>query len=218
MKNLSTILSAAALVIAVVFGAITISGNCKKCGKAATSQADSISVDGPIAFVNLDRIVNEYDMANDLKAVVETKAQNIDAELTRRGKKLENDIAAFQDKARKGLMTSAVAETQQNKLQQQQNDFLNYQQKKQAEIQEEQLTMMRNIYDAVKTYIDKYNAEAGYSFIFANQSGMPAADGSSLIDFPILCGAAALDITDAIIAGLNEEYVAGKNSGSTEAE
>ena len=37
----------------------------------------------------------DYDMANDLRSVVETKVQNIQAEITRRGKKLENDVKSF---------------------------------------------------------------------------------------------------------------------------
>lgn len=217
MKNTSLIISIAALVIAVAFGICSLTSNCGKNGKKGGSDADSLAVNSSIAYVNLDRVINEYDMANDLKAIVETKAQNIDAELTRKGKKLESEIATFQDKARKGLLTQAAGEAQQNKLAKQQQAYIEEQQAKQLEIQDEQVVMMRQIYDAVKTYIEKYNEEAQFAFIFANQTAMPDLEGGSIIDLPIVAGSAALDITDQIVKGLNEEYVKTKNGKTEEA-
>ena len=97
-------------------------------------------------------------------------------------------------------MTRSVAEVQQQKLQKAQDDFNVYAQQKQGEIQEEQIVMMNQIADAIKTWLDKYNETMGYSLIITNQGGAP-----------IITGDTALDITDQVIAGLNEEYVANKN-------
>ena len=159
----------------------------------------TVSHAGDIVYVQLDRILQEYDMANDKRSVVETKVQNIQAEVTRRGKKLEKDINDFQEKMQKGLMTRSVAEVQQNKLQKAQDDFNIYAQQKQNEIQEEQIVMMNQLADAIKTWLDKYNETMGYAMILTNQGGAP-----------VITGDATLDITDEVIAGLNEEYVATK--------
>ena len=142
----------------------------------------------------------EYDMANDLRSVVETKVQNIQAEINRRGKKLETDVKSFQEKIDKGLMTRSVAEVQSQKLQQQEAEFNNYAAQKQQEIQEEQLVMMNQLGDAIKTYLDNFNAEKQYAMILTNQGGAP-----------VITADANLDITDLVLAGLNEEYVKNKN-------
>ena len=139
-------------------------------------------------------------MANDLRSVVETKVQNIQAEVDRRGKKLENDVNDFQEKLNKGLMTRSVAEVQGQKLQQQEAEFNNFANQKNNEIIEEQTVMMNQLADAIKTYLDKYNEEKQYAMILTNQGGAP-----------VITGDPGLDITDEVLAGLNEEYVKNKN-------
>ena len=84
---------------------------------AAKAASDSTAVAGSIVYFDLDRVLQEYDMANDLRSVAETKINSINQEVNRRGSKLEKDIKAFQDKINKGLMTQSVAEIQGKKLQ-----------------------------------------------------------------------------------------------------
>ena len=151
-------------------------------------------------YIQLDRILQEYDMANDLRAVVETKVQNIQAEVDRRGKKLEKEVNEFQEKLNKGLMTRSVAEVQSQKLQQQEAEFNNFANQKNNEILEEQTVMMNQLADAIKTYLDKYNEEKQYAMILTNQGGAP-----------VITGSASLDITEEVLAGLNEEYVRNKS-------
>lgn len=191
-------ISVIALVAVIVFGTLSLTSN-KQKNEAEVTEAETVSHAGDIVYVQLDRILQEYDMANDKRSVVETKVQNIQAEVTRRGKKLEKDINDFQEKMQKGLMTRSVAEVQQNKLQKAQDDFNIYAQQKQNEIQEEQIVMMNQLADAIKTWLDKYNETMGYAMILTNQGGAP-----------VITGDATLDITDEVIAGLNEEYVATK--------
>ena len=202
MKNTSLILSIVSLVAVVVFGALSLT----KGGKTADVQAEGTAVDaaaskGDIVYIDLDRVLMEYDMANDLRSVVETKVQNIQAEVNRRGKKLENDIADFQNKIDKGLMTRSVAEAQGQKLSQQEVEFNNYAAQKQQEINEEQVVMMNQLGDAIQTFINKYNEEKQYAMILTNSGGAP-----------VITADAALDITDDVLAGLNEEYIKSKNN------
>ena len=143
----------------------------------------------------------EYDMANDLRSVVETKVQNIQAEITRRGKKLENEVKTFQEKLDKGLMTRSVAEAQGQKLQEQEIEFNNYAAQKQQEIQEEQVVMMNQLGDAIQTFLDSYNKEKQYAMIITNSGGAP-----------VITADPALDITEDVIAGLNEQYIKTKSA------
>ena len=137
MKNTSLILSVISLVAVVVFGVISLTGKNSANVETAGGEATEAVAKGAIVYIDLDRILMEYDMANDLRSVVETKAQNIMAEINRRGKKLENEVKTFQEKLDKGLMTRSVAEAQSQKLQQQELEFNNYAAQKQQEVQEE---------------------------------------------------------------------------------
>ena len=200
MKNTSLILSIISLVAVVAFGIVSLTKGGKTADQAEGQAVEAVACEGAIVYIDLDRILMEYDMANDLRSVVETKVQNIQAEVNRRGTKLEKDIKAFQEKMEKGLMTRSVAEVQSQKLQQQEQEFNVYAAQKQQEIQEEQVVMMNQLGDAIKTFLDKYNAEKQYAMILTNQGGAP-----------VITGDAALNITDDVLAGLNEEYIKTKN-------
>ena len=200
MKKTSLILC-----ILAMMGAISCKNAATTETATATETAAATATEGTIVYIDLDRILTEYDMANDLRSVVETKVQNIQAEINRRGQKLEKQVAEYQEKIQKGLMTRSVAEVQGQKLQQEELDFNNYAAQKQQEIQEEQVVMMNQLGDAIQTFITKYNEEKQYAMILTNSGGAP-----------VITAAASLDITDDVLAGLNEEYIKTKNQKSEE--
>ena len=203
MKNTSLVLSVISLIAVVVFGVLTLTKGGKQAEPAKEEAATEAAQKGDIVYVDLDRILMEYDMANDLRSVVETKVQNIQAEVNRRGQKLEKEVAAYQEKIQKGLMTRSVAEVQGQKLQEQEIEFNNYAAQKQQEINEEQVVMMNQLGDAIQTFINKYNEEKQYAMIITNSGGAP-----------VITADANLDITEAVLAGLNEEYIKTKNQKS----
>lgn len=192
-------------VLALFAGAISLSSCQNQAAESNSAEpVEAVAKKGAIVYFNLDRVLNEYDMANDLSSVVQTKAQSIEQELTRRGNKLQGDINTFQEKVDKGLFTRSVAEAQSLKLQQQQSEFETFYNQKQQEMQEEQAVMMNQIADAIKTFVDKFNAENGYAMIIATQG--------DILPSPVVSADPELDITDAILAGLNAEYIQNKNS------
>ena len=198
MKKTSIILSVAAL-----FGAAAMTVSCNNAAQTTTTESgETVSLKGAIVYFNLDTVSEEYDMANDLRSVVETKVQSISEEVNRRGNKLQKDVNSFQEKIDKGLLTRSVAEAQSQKLQQQQNEFQNYAAQKQQEINDEQAVMMNQIADAIKTFVDKYAEEQGFALVLTTQGDVLPA--------PVVTGNSDLDITQAIIDGLNEEYVKDK--------
>ena len=194
MKRIASLLSAALL------AGLFLSG----CNNAATTaapdaQADTTATAGSIVFFNIDKVVENYDMANDLRSVVETKVNGIQAEIDRRGNKLQKDANDFQNKMDKGLLTSSVANVQYQKLQQQQNDYQQYVVRKQQEMQEEQQVMLNQIMNAISEYVKEYNEGKKYALILATSG--------DLLSTPVVVGSSTLDVTDEILAGLNEAYV-----------
>jgi outer membrane protein len=205
MKQSPLIISVIALVAVAALGILQLTSNGN--GKKSTSSGDAVQATaqaGSIVWFDLDRVLNEYDMANDLRSVVETKVQSIQEEINRRGNKLQSDVNKFQSDLDKGLLVRSVAEQRNNKLQEQQNSFNNYAAQKQQEISEEQQVMMNQIGDAIKTFLDKFNEEHKYAMIIATQG--------SILPAPVATGDPDLDITDAILSGLNDEYVKSKGS------
>jgi outer membrane protein len=202
MKNTSLIISIVSLVVAITFGVLYLTGkNDKKAAGAEGESTEITASAGDIVYVELDRILMEYDMANDLRSSVEAKIQKIQEEVERRGKKLEKDINTWQEKLNKGLMTRSVAEAQQAKLQKQQEEFAQYAAQQEQLAQEEQMVMMNQIGDAIKTFLDAYNVEKEYAMIITNSGGAP-----------VITADEGLNITDDVLARLNEEYVQTKSA------
>ena len=208
MKQTPLILSIIALVAVAALGIIQLNADGEGKKKAAEGEVvEATAKEGAIVWYDLDRVLNEYDMANDLRSVVETKAQSIQDEINRRGNKLQSDANKFQSDLDKGVLIRSVAEQRNQKLQQQQANFNNYAAQKQQERAEEQQVMMNQIADAIKTFIDQFNEEHKYAMIIATQGGILPA--------PVSCGDPDLDITDALLAGLNSEYVKNKGKETT---
>ena len=203
MKKLPLILSIIALAAVLALGLFQ-AGVFKK--KAALVPVETVTgpQKGAIVYFNLDKVIQQYDMANDLSSVVQTKIQSISEELNRRQNRLQNDANSFQEKINKGLLTSSVAEVQYQKLQQQDQEFQQYAAQKQQEMNEEQQVMLNQIADAINTYIQKYNEVKQFAMIISTQGDILAA--------PVVAADPELDITDELIAGLNEEYIKTKNS------
>lgn len=201
MNKTSLILSICALAVAVAsffvnpFTAKSEEPAAETIGQAASSD---------IAYFNMDQVLSSYQMAIDLQASFEKKAQGINDDLTRRNNKLENEQKELADKLNKGLVTRSTAEVQYNKWQEKVNDFQQLTQQKNNELAEEQSVMLNNIADAVANYVKSYNATKGYAAIFSTSG--------SLLTQPVVTADSALDITQAIIDGLNAEYASNKKS------
>lgn len=192
---------------AVLAGLSLIAASCNNTQQNATGEnktPEATAAQGAIVYFNLDTILNDYDMANDLRSVVETKVNSINQEVTRRRNKIEKDIKAFSDKLNKGLLTQSVAQTQNQKLVEQQQSFETYASQKQQEILEEQQVMMNQLADAINNYITEFNADGKYAMIIATQG--------DILSTPVVAADPALDITDILLEGLNAAYVKEKNS------
>lgn len=210
MKRFSLITGVAATVASLAAVLFSVSSCNPTTTTASTSDPTSV-VKPSIAYVNLDRILQEYDLANDRMAVVQSRAESVEKELNSRGKKLEKEQKDFQDKINKGILTQSVAEQQYGKIQINMQNFENYAAQKQQELAQEATATQNEILDAISTYINKYNETAGYQMILATQAQGGAQTG--VISIPVIAADASLDITDEILEGLNAEYVKNKAKG-----
>lgn len=171
--------------------------------KASENSAASteIAQKGDIVYIQIDTLINQYDMFNDLRSELEGKATAIQNDLNKKSRSFENDVKDFEDKISKGLLTRSQAESQQASLQNRQQELQNYSNQKQMEMQEEEAVMINKVMDAVKTFVTKYNKSHQYALIIT----------TSATTNTILEGNAGLDITQDVLTGLNEEYIKTRN-------
>ncbi len=168
---------------------------------AAANSTEKVSIpEGSIVYIQLDSLVSQYDMFNDLRTELEAKAEIIRTDLEKKGISFQRDTKDFENKVKKGLVTSSQAEKMQQDLLNRQAELQNYSMQKQQEIAEEETVMYNRVMDAITTYIEKYNKKKNYSLILTTS---PTTN-------VVLNGNPELDITQEIVGGLNDEYIKSK--------
>ena len=187
MKQLKFILTVA---VAAIICSCAANGNTNGA-QQANAAGETPAAQGSIVYVQLDSLVNQYDMYNDLKSELESKVQAVQEDLTKKGRSFESAVKDFEAKIAKGLLTRSQAEEQQQRLVEREQNL-----QKQMELAEEEAVMMRRVMDAIQTYITKYNQDKGYALI---------------LSVPVLAGDPSLNITQDVLTGLNEEYIKSKN-------
>ena len=193
--NIVLIIAVAALFVLHFTGAGTSAQ-----GPAAGSESVT-AVKGDIVYINLDTLVNQYDMYNDLRSELQGKLTAIENDINKPGRALENDIKSFQEKMQKGLLTRSQAESMNNDLAQRDQDLRNLTQQKQMEMAEEESVMLNKVMDAITTYVTEYNKQKQYSLILTTTAATTT----------VINGDTGLNITQEILNGLNAEYIRNRN-------
>ena len=108
MKQTPLILSIIALVAVAALGIAQLTSN--GSGKKATTGEviEQSAQPGAIVWYDLDRVLNEYDMANDLRSVVETKMQSIQEEIRNSRSSRTTSTTTPLRKSRKWLRSSRL--------------------------------------------------------------------------------------------------------------
>lgn len=196
-KKISTLLFVAIALIATSCGnqSKTASDNSTQSTESTTTKAADA---GSIVYVNMDSLISNYAMYYDMKAEFEVKSKKVETDLNNKGRTFERDMAGFQEKIQKGLVTSRQAAEMEADLQKKQQTLLQFRDGAVNELGEEERVMMNNIYYSITEYLKTFNDDNRYGMIIST-----TANG------PILNADPSLDITSLVVRGLNEQY---KNS------
>lgn len=197
MKNLKLILAVATIALLSACNSNTTTNNTTEAKPAENCAA----INDSIVYIQMDSLINQYDMFNDLGSELKSKAQAIQNDLTKKSNALERDLKDFQTKLDKGLLTRSQAEEHNQRLLEKQQSLQNLSQQKQMEMAEEEAVMYRKVMDAIQTYLNNYNKEKGYALILTTSSASNT----------VMVGNPSLDITADVLAGLNEEYIKNKS-------
>jgi len=154
---------------------------------------------GKIVYVEIDTILNHYEMAKDMAAVMNGKSKSLDADLNSKSKTLQSAGLDFQNKVQKGLVTQAQAQEMQQQLASQEQGLYQLRDQYRMQLSEEAQVNQRKVINAIMEYLKEYNKTKGYQYILANQ--FPSS---------ILYADSTLNITNDVIGGLNAKYLAEK--------
>ncbi|RPH34059.1 MAG: OmpH family outer membrane protein [Bacteroidales bacterium] len=194
-----TLVASFIMAVAVV-GLLT---NCKsKSSDTASKESNEsktniqLSSTFSAAWVNIDTLINNYDMYFDMQKVLEESGRKSEAELSTKSRDFEREAGDFQNKVQKGLVTRSQAEQLQQVLAGKEQELYRLRDELRARLAEEQQVKLRQIQQSINDYLVEYNKEKGYHIIL-----------SSTFGGPLLYGHPALDITQEVMKGLNEKYI-----------
>ncbi len=192
MKNLSTVLSALALIGVLVLFGMHFSGNKSVSSGAGSSVVATGSSKGRIAFVNIDTLEAHYTYLKAKKDEFEKRQQSVQAELVRSQQQMEKDYADVQRKYQAGTLTQAEGEAAQKRLGQMNQSLETRKTAVAEQLMAEQAAFNKDLKDRLDKFLEGYNKEKQFDYILSYQPG-----GSILFANP------QLDITEDVIKGMN---------------
>ncbi|BEG62382.1 hypothetical protein NSB1T_11445 [Coprobacter fastidiosus NSB1 = JCM 33896] len=166
----------------------------EKSAKTPAAQTTSISGKLPIAYVNIDSLLQKYNYAKDLNESLLRRAENSRANVNEKGRQLEKEMAEFQRKYQNNAFLSQERlQQEQQRLMKKQQELQEYIQRLEDENMREQQKMLSQMNDSIINFIHEYNKDKKYEAILNNASTL-------YID-------PSYDITNEIVDLLNKRYV-----------
>lgn len=190
MKNnkISLLISILALVGVIVL----LIGQLSNKEKSNTTP-DVETKQNQITYVNVDSVLNNYDLYNALSLQLMQKQQQLESELQTKTLSLQKRMTQLQNKYNQALITSANYQQQAEALTNEQYTIQNWQEQKALELNEDQASLTQRVYDSIVSVVNYINADKKYDLII-----------SSSLGGTLLYGNPDWDITDQVITLLNQ--------------
>ena len=191
MKNLSITLNLL-LIAAVGFLYYKVySTPEQKSRPVPVASGTGMPADG-IVYINSDTLLENYNFFKGLKADFEAKQDSIDKMLEGRGRALEQDVMAYQEKAAGMSQESRMKAEEQ--FMQRQESLVSLRRKLLEQLSKEEDQINDTLHSSLHSYLKEYNKDKNYLFILGYQRGTG-----------ILLANDSLDITNEVIEGLNKK-------------
>ena len=151
----------------------------------------------PIAVVNVDSLLNNYDLALEENERLMRKQEDITLDLNQRARSLENEMIDFQKKLEnQAFLSRERAEAEQRRLMKKEQDLQLLGQEKQAELLQDNQQVGIRVQDSINSAIRTLNANGKYHLVIT----------TSALNNNVLFVAPEYDITVEAIELLNERY------------
>ncbi|MFN8257650.1 MAG: OmpH family outer membrane protein [Bacteroidales bacterium] len=199
MKNVSLYLNIVLIIAVALLYIDRFSGNSEPSeNKTQVSGAGGAE----IVYINIDSLLNSYDLYNELKTALIQEQQNLEANLNSKSKAYQRKAMEFQQKVEKRLVTQAQAEQMQAQLLNEQQSLMQLKDELSMQLAEREQNMNKQVFDKITSYLKKYNKDGKHKIIVGNTVTT------------VLEADPKLDITNIALKGLNQEYQDSVNTAS----
>lgn len=193
MKNGLLIFNIVLLALIGVLFYLHFSGNKTKV-KSNTSVAGKKveAQDFKIAYFEMDSLESSFELVKEVKNELGKKEESINNELSRMEKNYKNKVNSYQQQG--ATMTQVQSENAQRDVMQMQQNMQTRKQALDNEYQEFYMRKMKQVKTEIENFLQQYNNDKGYSYIFAYEPGL------------FYYRDTAYNITNDVIRGLNDQY------------
>ena len=185
-------------ILYVAAAAMFLIAGCK--GNGATQPAENAPAQAvgssDIAFVQA--VLAQSDLFQSEGAALQEKTKKAQEGWAKKERDLQSKAAQLQEKYQKGLITTANAQSEQEKIQRQIANYQSVAQKEAQTLDEENYVFTNRAQDLIHRAVQELNADKKYKLIL---------NATSLVDADSL-----LDITPLVLAKVNELYAADKKA------
>lgn len=197
MKNTSLILNLVLLVAVAVIYVLHFGGD-KDNSEVSVQSSKSGSNSGlSIAYVKVDSLIVNYDMAQELHDQFTKNQEAYTNEYADKRRKFEEQAASFQEKVQRGgFLTQQRAIQERDRLVSEEQEILKLDQELSTKLAELQAANNQQLIDSLMNYLEVYNADKKYSYILNAGN--------------VLIGDDAHNITKTVLESLNQRYHSNK--------
>ncbi len=196
MRNINYVINGVLAVAVVILYVMQFSGK-KESGVTRTfAPAEDATALLPIAYVNVDSLLLNYNYSKDLNEIILKKQENSRANITQKARSLESEMQEFQRKIENNaFLTRERAQQEQQRLMNKQQELQNLDNQLAQELMQEQQKLNEQLRDTIVSQLRAFNQGKGFQVVFSNTVG----------DNILLAGD-AYDITAELLDYLNKNY------------
>ena len=172
--------------------------NEKKTNNAEEVATENVAVvsSSDIAFVNVEYVLAQSEIVKTEGEALRLKTEKTQQKLAKREQNLQNEMQQLAEKYQKGLITTRDAQSKEQDLQKRAAALQTQIQKEGKELEEENFVFQNRLNDLVMRAIQAINADKKYKMV---------VQATALLDAD-----ESLNISDAVLAKVNELYAAEK--------
>lgn len=196
MKNISVYLSVFATIGVLVLGGMQLTASkSSNSKKAVVAEGGYSSTSTNVAFVDIDSFQNNYTFLKAKREEFNKRQSSMQIELERSAQQLQSNAQAFQQKVQAGTISQSEGEATQRKLVQMQESLRLREQALTEQLLKEKDEFNEQLHNDLDAFLKEYNKDKKYDYILSY----------SKVGSPILLGSDALNITEDVIKGMNEQ-------------
>lgn len=196
MKNINYVVNGVLAIAVIILFVMQFSGKNETKTVKNISSGEAPGGIMPVAYVNVDSLLENYNYAKDLNEIILKKSENSRASVNQKANSLRTEMQEFQRKIENNaFLTRERAEQEQQRLLQKQQELQELDARLSQELLAEQQKLNEQLRDTVVAQLKVYNKNKGFHIIYSNTMGdniLYAQDG--------------YDITAELLEYLNKNY------------